>query len=74
MILNSALMSHNAGAISHQNPRSLEAEESAKDKSKGKGLLVFGKKVGRDAMPTYGMCCNVEVCVGGRWVVSRWRT
>lgn len=32
MMLNSALMSHNAGAISHQNPRGSEVQE--KDKTK----------------------------------------
>ncbi len=39
MILNSALMSHNAGAISHQNPCGSEVE--VKDKTKGRCLFVL---------------------------------
>ncbi len=37
MMLNSSLMSHNAGAISHQNPCGSEVEE--KDKTKGRCLF-----------------------------------
>ncbi|KAA0705344.1 hypothetical protein E1301_Tti009791 [Triplophysa tibetana] len=72
MMLNSALMSHNAGAISHQNPCRFEAEERELDKSRGKGVFVIGEKGGKrrePAMPARAMFCTVEVCVGGRWVV-----
>ncbi len=67
MILNSALMSHNAGAISHQNPCGSEAEE--KDKTKGRCLFVLIFMGGGG-----GGCRRYEACqrAWGEWSVLYW--
>lgn len=77
IMLNSALMSHNAGAISHQNPCGLESRKKGKDKPKDWSFLCWSSwEVAGDRkhnnIRRRNSVCYVEVpsmrCVCGCWV------